>query len=142
MIEGQASDTGGLPTWTEDDIIYFPGGIPGFEDSKRFIIISVPEYQPFHWLQCIEGNKVRFAVINPLIFCKDYSPQINKAALESLKITDPKDLLMYVIVTLRSPLSQSSANLMGPLFVNYRERLGKQIIIDDNAYSVREKIID
>ena len=81
-------------------------------------------------------------VINPLIFRKDYAPKISKAAFESLRISDPKDLLMYVIVTLRSPLSQSSANLLGPLFVNYKERLGKQIIIDDTSYSVREKIID
>ncbi|MFC1585871.1 flagellar assembly protein FliW [Fibrobacterota bacterium] len=138
----EENQTNELPEWTEDDIIFFPSGIPGFEDSKRYIIVTVPEYEPFHWLQCIDGNKIRLAVINPLVFKSDYSPHISKAELETLKIEDPNDLLMYVIITLRSPLSDSSANLMGPLFINIKTRMGKQIIIDDNAYSLREKIID
>ena len=67
MVEGnQLEQDQEIPEWTEDDIIYFPSGIPGFEDSKRFIIISVPEYEPFHWLQCIEGSKIRLAIINPM----------------------------------------------------------------------------
>ncbi|MBF0431970.1 MAG: flagellar assembly protein FliW [Fibrobacteria bacterium] len=131
-----------LPEWTEDDIILFPSGIPGFENSKRFIIISVPEYEPFHWLQCIEGERIRFAIINPLVFKPDYNPKINRAEIGTLNISEPKDLLMYVIVTLRSPLSDSSVNLMGPLFVNFKTKTGKQIIIEDNAYSVREKLIN
>jgi flagellar assembly factor FliW len=142
MIEGIQEQNNDFPEWEEDDIIFFPSGIPGFENSKRFIIISVPEYEPFHWLQCIEGDRVRLAIINPLVFHPDYSPNISKEELSTLGIKDPKNLLLYVIVTLRSPLSESSANLMGPLFINIKERVGKQIIIEDNQYSLREKIIN
>ncbi len=127
--------------WTEDDIIHFPAGVPGFEQAKRFVIVSVPEYDPFHWLQCVEGPKVRFAIINPLAFQPDYSPKIDKEELSSLGIEDPKDLLLYTIVTLRSPLEQSTANLMGPLFINFKKKVGKQIIIEDQAYSLRERLI-
>ena len=139
--QGRVEESRDLPEWTEDDIIFFPSGIPGFEDSKRFIIISVQDYEPFHWLQCIEGSKIHFAIINPLIFQKDYNPKISKAELDTLEINNSCDLLMYVIVTLRSPLAESSANLMGPIFINLGKRIGKQIIIEDNSYSVREKII-
>jgi flagellar assembly factor FliW len=36
---------------------------------------------------------------------------------------------------------ESTANLMGPLFINIREKVGKQIIIENDAYSLRERII-
>jgi flagellar assembly factor FliW len=128
--------------WTEDQIIHFPNGLPGFENARKFIIMSVPEHQPFHWMECVDGgNSIRFAVINPLSFRPDYQPKIKKEEIASLNILDPKELLLYVIVTLRKPLVESTANLMGPLFINIRERIGKQIIIENDAYSLRERII-
>jgi len=130
----------GVP-WTEDQVIHFPAGLPGFENAHKFIIMSVPEHQPFHWMECVDGNSIRFAIINPLAFRPDYQPKLKKEDFAGLNIVDPKDLLLYVIVTLRNPLVESTANLMGPIFINIRERVGKQIIIENDAYSLRERII-
>jgi flagellar assembly factor FliW len=141
MKATQYITSSGLP-WTEDQVIHFPVGLPGFESARKFIIMSVPEHQPFHWMECVdEGNTIRFAIINPLSFRPDYQPKIKKEELASLEIKDPKELLLYVIVTLRNPLMESTANLMGPLFINIREKIGKQIIIENDAYSLRERII-
>lgn len=141
MKETPRITSSGLP-WTEDQVIRFPGGLPGFENARKFIIMSAPEHQPFHWMECVdEGNTIRFAIINPLSFRPDYQPKIKKEELASLNIVDPKELLLYVIVTLRAPLMESTANLMGPLFINIREKVGKQIIIENDAYSLRERII-
>ena len=141
MKEAPKITSSGVP-WTEDQVIRFPGGLPGFESARKFIIMSVPEHQPFHWMECVdEGNNIRFAIINPLSFRPDYQPKIKKDELASLDIRDSKELLLYVIVTLRNPLMESTANLMGPLFINIREKVGKQIIIENDAYSLRERII-
>ena len=126
--------------WTHDQIIYFPNGLPGFEEHKRFIISSAPEHQPFHWLDSIDQS-ARFALINPLLFKSDYEPRLKKEDLVSLHIEDPKELLLYVIVTLRDPLDESTGNLMGPLFINIRERIGKQILLEEGQYSHRERIL-
>lgn len=139
MISMQKSPSG-VP-WTEDQVIRFPAGLPGFESAHRFIIMSVPEHQPFHWMESVDGQGVRFALINPLAFRPDYQPKLKKEELASLNIKDPKELLLYVIVTLKQPLVESTANLMGPLFINIRERVGKQIIIENDDYSLRERII-
>ena len=127
--------------WTEDQVIHFQGGLPGFENARKFIIMSLPEHQPFHWMESVDGQGVRFAIINPLAFRPDYQPKIKKEELTALAIKDPKELLLYVIVTLRQPLKESTANLMGPLFINIRDRVGKQIIIENDDYSLRERII-
>lgn len=130
-----------LPPWKEEDVITFPSGLPGFEEHKRFVIVSVPEYEPFHWLQSIDGKLIRLAIINPMMFRSDYNPKVSREELATLDVQVATELLMYVIVTIRQPVGESTANLMGPLFINIRKRIGKQIIIEDNAYSLRAKII-
>lgn len=140
MNQTQNRTASGVP-WTEDQVIHFPAGLPGFENARRFIISALPEHQPFHWMESVDGQGVRFAIINPLAFRPDYQPKLKKEEILSLGIKDPKDLLLYVIVTLRQPLQDSTANLMGPLFINIRKRHGKQIIIENDDYSLRERIL-
>jgi len=137
----QTQGRGEVLGYNEEDVISFPGGLPGFEECKKFVIISVPEYEPFHWLQSIEGKQVRLAIINPLLFKPDYNPKISREDLHQLEVKEPTDLLLYVIVTVRQPVSESTANLMGPLLINLRKKMGCQLIIEDNAYSLRARIL-
>lgn len=127
--------------YSKEDIITFPAGIPGFEKNRDFVIVNVPEYLPFEWLVCIDGSRLRFAVINPLLFNNEYTPNIVKEQMEELSIEKPDDILLYVIVTIRENPLESTANLVGPIVVNRNKRLGKQIIIDDERYSTQEPIL-
>ena len=127
--------------YAKDDVITFASGIPGFEESKKFVIVSVPEYTPFEWLVCVDGPRLRFAMINPMLFAPEYSPAMVKDQFEDLEISTPEDLLLYVIVTIRENPLESTANLVGPLIINRARRLGKQIIIDDDRYSTQEPLI-
>ena len=129
------------PGWTEDQVISFPNGLPGFESARRFIIYTDPQHDPFCWMESVDEHKIRFVIINPMVFRPDYQPKVSKSDLESLSVQTASDLLMYAIVTLKEPLNLSTANLMGPLFVNIRERKGKQVIIENDAYSLQERII-
>jgi flagellar assembly factor FliW len=127
--------------YSNNDIINFPGGVPGFEDNKQFVVVSIPEYAPFEWLVCIDGSFLRFAIINPLLFVPDYSPKIIKEQLEGIAIENPEDLLLYVIVTIRENPLNSTANLIGPVVINKTKKLGKQVIIDDDRYCTQELIL-
>ena len=127
--------------YSKDDVLTFPSGIPGFEQSRQFVIVSIPDYVPFEWLVCIDGSRLRFAIINPLLFASDYSPAIVKEQLEDLEIRKPEDILLYTIVTIKENPLESTANLVGPIIVNRKQRLGKQILIDDDRYSTQEPLI-
>ncbi|MBN1981289.1 MAG: flagellar assembly protein FliW [Chitinivibrionales bacterium] len=127
--------------YTENDIIKFPTGIPGFEKNTDFVIVQIPEYTPFEWLICIDGSRLRFVVINPLLFMPDYEPAIVKEQLEGLEIRKPEDILLYTIVTIREDARESTANLVGPIIINKNKKIGKQIILDDEKYTTREKIL-
>ena len=127
--------------YSKTDIINFPSGVPGFEANKDFVLVQIPEYLPFEWLVCIDGTRLRFAVINPLLFTPDYAPELAKGHLEELKIAKPEELLLYVIVTIRENPLESTANLVGPVLVNKTLRMGKQIILEDEKYTTREPIL-
>ena len=127
--------------FTDDDILTFEGGIPGFDNFKKFAIVTVKEHLPFEWLVCVEDPHLRFAVVNPMLFMPDYNPKISKFQLEDLNVKDAEDLKILAIITIKQDIKESTANLVGPIFINIREKRGKQIIIDDDAYSTQEKII-
>ena len=127
--------------YSKDDVLTFPSGIPGFEKAKEFVIVSIPDFVPFEWLVCTDGSRLRFAIINPLLFLPDYSPAMIKEQLEDLDVGKPEDILLYSIVTIRENPLESTANLVGPLIINRVKRLGKQIIIDDDRYSTQEPLI-
>jgi flagellar assembly factor FliW len=124
-----------------EDIITFPKGLPGFEHAKEFVIYSQPEHAPFHCMASVSDQELQFILINPMHFLETYDPRIPPHELRDLEVKDPKELLLYTLVTFAPELSDSTANLLGPIFINIRTRVGKQIVIDDERYSVRERIL-
>jgi flagellar assembly factor FliW len=127
--------------YSKEDIIAFPSGLPGFEKNKTFVLVQIPEYLPFEWLVCVDGSRLRFAIVNPLTFRTDYTPAMTKGHLEDLAIEKPEDILLYSIVTIAENPMDSTANLLGPVIINKTKRLGKQIIFDDDRYSTQEPIL-
>lgn len=127
--------------YSKEDIISFPAGIPGFEASKEFVLVSIPEYVPFEWLVSVDGTRLRFAIINPMLFIPDYTPTISKEQLIDLEVEKPEDVLLYSIVTIRENPLDSTANLVGPVIINKQKRIGKQVIIDDDRYTTQELIL-
>ncbi len=127
--------------YAKEDIISFPSGIPGFENNKQFVLVQIPDFAPFEWLASVDGAGLRFAVINPLLFMPDYNPNMVKEQLADLEIEQPDDVLLYVIVTIQENPADSTANCIGPIIINKKKRLGKQVIIEDERYSTREVIL-
>jgi len=127
--------------YSEEDVFHFPLGIPGFENLHKFVLSEVPGQEPFKWLNSVEDTSIRFILINPLEFAPDYNPKFQKEQATELKLEKPEDMLLFVIVTLKATMKESTANLAGPLVLNVTKRLGKQIILDDNRYSVCDQFL-
>ena len=127
--------------FSPDDVIDFPYGIPGFESNKKFVIVRMPDFLPFEWLVAADDSGLRFAVVNPMVFRPDYSPNIIKEQLGDLRFDSSEDVLIYAIVTLKPNPVESTVNLIGPVFINKNKHIGKQVIIEDEKYSTRDRII-
>lgn len=125
----------------EEKVIAFPEGLPGFEEEKEFVIINnEDEENPFCWLQSVKNPDLAFVIVDPFFVFSDYSVDLSKTVQEKLKIKDEKDVAVYSIVVVPEDLKKMTANLLGPIVINVRERLGKQVILDDPRYTTKHYI--
>jgi len=114
----------------KDNIIYFPDGLLGFEDVKKFTILTLTEYEPFQWLVGVEED-ITFPIVSPLLVLQDYDPVITRDQMSVLGDFDEKNLLMYLIVTINSQTKKTTANLRGPLIINMENKKGVQIVLEE-----------
>ena len=125
----------------EEKIIHFPEGILGFEEEKEFVVINdEDEESPFGWLQAIENPELTFVIINPFFVYPNYDITIPETAQKKLEIQDKKDLIIYSIVVVPKDIEKMTANLIGPIIINTKEMIGKQVILDDDRYSTKHYI--
>lgn len=127
----------------EGDIITFQKGIPGFESSRKFVILyKIGEDNPFKWLQSVDDGKVAFVIINPQVFKENYEVKVDKATSDELEIERPEDVVVYSIVTIPEEVSKMTANLKAPVLINAKKNKGIQLLLDDERYEVRHTILD
>ncbi len=127
--------------YEETDVITFPEGLVGFPEKRRFVMVDHQAESPFRWLQCVEDSSLSFVVINPVLVKPDYHIEIDKKDLALLRDVDPSQIAIWTLVSLstRQP-ERSSMNLLGPLAINQKTRLGKQLVLDPAHYDLRYPI--
>lgn len=127
---------------TAEDIISFPDGILGFAASQSFVILNHGQ-GAFRWLQSVDEPSLAFLVTDPACYFPDYAPAISEEAAESLGLKEQSPMLVYTIVTIpRGKPQQMTLNLAGPIVINAATRKGRQFVIDDEAYSIRQRVFE
>ncbi|MCK4403937.1 MAG: flagellar assembly protein FliW [candidate division Zixibacteria bacterium] len=126
----------------ETEVILLPKGILGFSQLNRYVILERKEFAPFKWLQSIEDSNVAFVIMDPLEFFPNYKLEINEIELEELNYTNSNDLVTYVIVTVPQNVSLVSADLLGPVVINPKNRLAKQSVMPHSPYTTKHYLLD
>lgn len=130
----------GVKEYEDKDIITFNKGLPGFLDLKKFIIFQVEENEMFSILQSIEDENIGLVVISPFSKFEDYEFKLSDEKIEELKITIPEDVIVLNTVTLHSEIEEITTNLKAPIVINIKERLGEQIILDNDKYLIKQPL--
>ena len=125
----------------KENIITFEQGLLGFEELKQFAIIAVEECLPFEWLVSLEDPMVAFPILNPTFFFSDYKPSLSKDDLVLLDIKKEKDVEMFCIVTLGKKPEDVTLNLKGPILINMKNKMGKQVVLIEDYYSLSQQLI-
>jgi flagellar assembly factor FliW len=124
----------------EDKIISFREGIPGFPQIHRFAIVEFENLKPFLYLQSLGEPAVALLIVNPFLFLPSYQFEVGKAEAEELRTEDPADVSVFAVATIPENPSEATINLIAPILINEKNRCGKQIILLDSQYSVRQAI--
>jgi len=111
-------------------IIEFPRGLAGFENLHRYTLFHPEaEHARFFILQSVDDPAVAFQITDPLHFGFNYEISIDDEESALLKLADPADVAVSVIVW-RAPEDGATAplraNLKAPLLINTREQCGLQ----------------
>ena len=128
----------------DSKIISFPNGIIGFPDLKKFILMFDEEKgtDTIKWLQSIDEPSFAMPVMDPLIVCPDYKPEVDRTTVDIIGELSNDDLLVLVTVTVPHDLKQMTVNLMGPFIINVKECKAVQTIVDNDDYPVKFPIYE
>jgi len=128
--------------YRENEVILVPKGILGFSQLTRYVVLQDERFAPFKWLQSTEDPNVAFVIMDPREFFPGYKLDINEKELEELDYANFSDLIVYVIVTVSQDASHASADLLGPVVVNPKKRLGKQAVVPNTPYTTKHYLLD
>jgi flagellar assembly factor FliW len=128
------------PATPPANLVCLPLGILGFEQIKNYVLLADPEQKPFAWLRVADNNSLAFVVIDPFIVMPDYKPDIPQSDVDFLELADASDALLLGIVTIHGH-NRATMNLKGPIVINRRTHMAKQVIISNAAdYSVQHPL--
>jgi len=122
--------------------IVFPEGVIGFTDHKRYCLVPEKSQEPFLWLETSIDGGPSFIIIDPREFKSDYAPQLSAQDKQALGVAQSSECQFYAIVVVPKDSDRISANLLAPLAINPRHRIGRQVVLQDQEYSVQHLILE
>ena len=126
---------------SKDEIVHFPEQLFGFDRSQNYVVIRFyDEDDSLLCLQSLDEPTLAFVLINPFYLFEDYAPVSSPEDLKALDANWGTPLVFYVIVVVHENWIDSTVNLRCPIAVNPEKRLGKQLVMEDSAYSMRHPI--
>lgn len=124
----------------ESNIITFEHGIPGFENEHHFIMLPIEENSIFQILQSTQTDSLAFIITSPYVIVSNYSFDLDESTVHGLDIKDENEVAVFTIVSLKETLDTSTVNLKAPIVLNTTNKKAKQVILDNEEYSIRHQI--
>lgn len=125
----------------EEEIINFPEGILGFEETRKYIVLKMEEGNPLMWLQSLEESALAFVMIRPFEFNPAYTIDLSDKDNEMLKLEKPEDCDVFAIVVIPENPADMTANLQGPVVINVSKKIGKQVISNNPKHKIRHYVL-
>jgi flagellar assembly factor FliW len=124
-----------------ESVLHAPEGLVGFEDETRFYLIRRDEYLPFLWLVSARDPDVAFAIVDPEPFLAEpYGVILNEADRGDLDLREGDPVQVFVIVSPADPPEKVTLNLKGPLLLNPRNRVIRQLLFYSSRLPLRMPI--
>jgi flagellar assembly factor FliW len=131
------SDVLGALTVRASDMLLFPHGLLGFPECRRFTLIR-GSHDALFWLQSLDYPALVFLLVDPFAVVDGYSIDMPASQLDELGPSDASDIALLAVVTLPAkPGDSPTANLQGPLAINFGTRRAKQVVLSDAEHGAR-----
>lgn len=123
----------------EKELIELPEGLLGFEDLQKYFIVDPSDDTMILWLQSAERGEIAFPILEPKVFRPDYHVRLSASELRALRLDESScaGTLVYSVLTIPEDPRSMTANLKAPIVINVKESLGRQVVLQENEYSIR-----
>ena len=125
----------------DSNVITVLGGIIGFENYYRFVILDFLKDSQFRWLQSLNDPEVAFVICDPWYFFKDYNFELSDENQNELEIESLDDIVAVAISTIPADVTRTTLNLISPIVINLKKMIGKQVILYNSSYSTNHRIV-
>lgn len=126
---------------TKEDIFTFKQGLPGFEDLREFVLIQPDPNVPFSYLQSVNQGEISMIVTSPFLFYPEYDLEVTEQVLQDLKIEQESDVFIWTTISIKDEIQTATINLLAPIVMNVKQKLGRQMILHDSQYQTKHKLI-
>ncbi len=134
------SERFGEVSYTEDDILLFPRGLPAFEEHHKWILIG-DEDSAIKWLQSLEDGGRALPVTTPDAVLPDYNVRIPEDELELVGSMDTSELALLTVVSIPELAPwDMTANLRAPILLNLKKHRAVQVIVSNEEYPIRHVV--
>jgi flagellar assembly factor FliW len=131
----------GTLEFEQSDVLVFNDGLIGFPNLNNFLLISLDNTSPFRWLQSVDDPAVAFLVAHPEHFFSDYAPVVSDAVATTLALDSNTPTLVFTTASIPPGKPHDlTLNLAGPLVLNAITRKGKQVVLDDELYTIKHRV--
>lgn len=134
-------------TINEKDLLTFEPGLFGFEDKKKYALLSFinedgeSSEDSLMCLQSMEEPQLAFLLMNPYYIFPDYDPyQMPEKELKAIGLEETTKHTVYCIAVVRDNFEESTINLKCPIVINLENRKARQYILEDSGYSMRHPV--
>lgn len=133
-------------------VLTFPRGIPGFENSTKWTLFHELDEQGgwasgvVVYLQSLDDGDIALPLTDPTLFGFNFDLVLSDSEIAELQLEDPNDVLVLTTLSLKDPAASKTqrpsmadmyANISAPILINTKSRIGMQ-----KALIARESKVD
>lgn len=129
--------------WLKPMEFSLPAGLIGIPEARRLELIYNPDELPLMWLRSVDNHALGFIVVEPQGLVPGYTIEMSDDDADRLGIERADDTFLLNVVNFNPDEPEhATVNLIGPIVVNRRTLVGRQIVITNfSEYSSRHPLL-
>ncbi|MDR2014944.1 MAG: flagellar assembly protein FliW [Azoarcus sp.] len=125
---------------SDDKVIEFPAGLPGFGNLHRFALLHEEGGEGrIFLLQSLDDASVTFSLAGPEQLGITFELPLTDEETAMLRLSRPEDAVVAIVVRKGDEAPASAglrANFMAPVIINIRQQRGLQKVIEKGACDI------
>jgi len=125
----------------DEVLISFPSGLVGFPEYHSFRLFEPAGGYPLKFLQSVDEPDISFSCIDVAAIRPDFEVPLGEEDAAVLALESPIDALVLALVVIPEDPRKMTANLAGPVVINGKTRIGRQIVLNIDTYPLKFPVL-